>query len=624
MDAIEHPQEIKHNRKWVKIARSQSKASYLAYRREPREREKGLPNFEGSYKRTMSPSGRVKSPLVENNQVTVPAPTTTPAPAPTPVVTSSPPPSEPPSPPVPTSPPSPSPAAPLPPHATSQTECPRAATDLPQSKTLPRNYVREAHHAEKQRISRTPRTQSDPLNMPGRLAELSGAVETHQSQHLSLAMVKRERIPRSRSDISNAGSNESGYSSSSLNVSSPASSPTRTPVDLSERGIEPGDPPNYRTQCVETQCNLGVRPPLQCTSQSYKPVHRPIPLSRLGSCSVSDASSQTDLTSSGPASLSPPPPPDPLSPLSRQLEEEIECDKLSRDLASVLPPNDRLHGILVPGPDVKKRRDYVTSLFRIDVTPRSKSSSSSSHSSDPASPKETKNGLSEGSAYFAPSECKAKLLALASHQARQTDHVNSRPTITQSSTSNNSTNSLSNLHQKKAELMSRLDSKLTLLRSVQVDLNEESRGNDRLGEALATRLASEARPAETAKYKLHVQEVGHITSLLLGLSGRLARAENALIGLREDHCDRKSLEEKRDKLASQLEEAKELKENIDRRSTNVATLLRKYLSSEEFADYNHFINMKAKLLVDAREISDKIQLGEEQLAALQETMEGES
>lgn len=89
--------------------------------------------------------------------------------------------------------------------------------------------------------------------------------------------------------------------------------------------------------------------------------------------------------------------------------------------------------------------------------------------------------------------------------------------------------------------MSRLDSKLTLLRSVQVDLNEESRGNDRLGEALATRLASEARPAETAKYKLHVQEVGHITSLLLGLSGRLARAENALIGLREDHCDRVSI-----------------------------------------------------------------------------------
>jgi protein Shroom len=31
--------------------------------------------------------------------------------------------------------------------------------------------------------------------------------------------------------------------------------------------------------------------------------------------------------------------------------------------------------------------------------------------------------------------------------------------------------------------------------------------------------------------------------------------------------------------------------------------------------------MKAKLLIDAREIADKIQLGEEQLRALKETLE---
>ena len=31
------------------------------------------------------------------------------------------------------------------------------------------------------------------------------------------------------------------------------------------------------------------------------------------------------------------------------------------------------------------------------------------------------------------------------------------------------------------------------------------------------------------KYKLHVEEIDRITSLLLGLSGRLARADNALL-----------------------------------------------------------------------------------------------
>lgn len=82
----------------------------------------------------------------------------------------------------------------------------------------------------------------------------------------------------------------------------------------------------------------------------------------------------------------------------------------------------------------------------------------------------------------------------------------------------------------------------------------------------------------------------------------------------------KTLESKRDKLQAQLEEAKELKSNIDRRSGSVSAMLYRYLTAEEYADYDHFINMKAKLLIDSREISDKIQLGEEQLAALKETL----
>lgn len=80
------------------------------------------------------------------------------------------------------------------------------------------------------------------------------------------------------------------------------------------------------------------------------------------------------------------------------------------------------------------------------------------------------------------------------------------------------------------------------------------------------------------------------------------------------------LEGKRDKLLEQLEEAKRLKENIDRRSRQVANLLSKYLSQDEFDDYTHFVTMKAKLVVDQRELEDKIKLGEEQLAALKEAL----
>lgn len=80
------------------------------------------------------------------------------------------------------------------------------------------------------------------------------------------------------------------------------------------------------------------------------------------------------------------------------------------------------------------------------------------------------------------------------------------------------------------------------------------------------------------------------------------------------------MESKRDKLQEQLEEAKKLKENIDKRSVNVSNILYKYLNPEEYSDYDHFINMKAKLIMDSREIADKIKLGEEQLVALRETL----
>lgn len=80
------------------------------------------------------------------------------------------------------------------------------------------------------------------------------------------------------------------------------------------------------------------------------------------------------------------------------------------------------------------------------------------------------------------------------------------------------------------------------------------------------------------------------------------------------------LELKRDRLHEQLDEAKRLKEDIDRRGSVVCLLLEKHLAIEDFADYIYFINMKAKLIVDGREIGDKIKLGEDQLAALRETL----
>lgn len=86
--------------------------------------------------------------------------------------------------------------------------------------------------------------------------------------------------------------------------------------------------------------------------------------------------------------------------------------------------------------------------------------------------------------------------------------------------------------------MTRLDRKLVVLREEQEALTNESTANEELGVIVANSVAKSTRPHELAKYRLHVEEVGKITSLLLGLSGRLAKAENALLGLPSHHDDR--------------------------------------------------------------------------------------
>ena len=80
------------------------------------------------------------------------------------------------------------------------------------------------------------------------------------------------------------------------------------------------------------------------------------------------------------------------------------------------------------------------------------------------------------------------------------------------------------------------------------------------------------------------------------------------------------LENKREKLSEQLDEAKRLKESLDRRSQVVASFLRGYLDEQQFADYERFVSAKARLVMDAREVQDKLALGEEQVRALREAM----
>ncbi|XP_053673728.1 uncharacterized protein LOC128723988 [Anopheles nili] len=298
-----------------------------------------------------------------------------------------------------------------------------------------------------------------------------------------------------------------------------------------------------------------------------------------------------------------PPPPVP-PPTPRKLHpEEIDCDKLSHDLVSQLSPSDKLHTILAPK-TFKSSSDYVSDLFNIQIAPRplKKDASTATPTDGGGSPKSPLDILTSSSTYFQISEPKAKLMT---RYSREMTLING---------------DCCDLTKKKEELVQRLGKKLLVLTNEQTNIAEESNANDLLGNDVALKVTQKVRPTDASKFRSYIDDVGYITMLLLSLSGRLARTDNALHTIDANDPDKKILEAKRERLLEQLEEAKQLKDDIDRRGATIARILEQTLTIEEYADYDYFINMKAKLIVDSREIADKIKLGEEQLAALKDTL----
>lgn len=82
--------------------------------------------------------------------------------------------------------------------------------------------------------------------------------------------------------------------------------------------------------------------------------------------------------------------------------------------------------------------------------------------------------------------------------------------------------------------MSRISKKLLVLANEQTTIAEESTANDMLGNDVSLIVEQKLRPTDASKFRTYVDDVGHITMLLLSLSGRLAKAENTLQDVSDD------------------------------------------------------------------------------------------
>lgn len=78
------------------------------------------------------------------------------------------------------------------------------------------------------------------------------------------------------------------------------------------------------------------------------------------------------------------------------------------------------------------------------------------------------------------------------------------------------------------ELIKQLDQKIGALKREQQTIGDECAINDKLGLDLLDKLTEKVRPSEASKFRTYIADVGHITSLLLSLSERLAQTEASL------------------------------------------------------------------------------------------------
>ncbi|KAJ1057398.1 hypothetical protein K5549_022023 [Capra hircus] len=207
--------------------------------------------------------------------------------------------------------------------------------------------------------------------------------------------------------------------------------------------------------------------------------------------------------------------------------------------------------------------------------------------------------LATNSAYYSTSAPKAELLIkMKGLQEQQEPEEDSGSDLDH------------DLSVKKQELIESLGRKLQVLQEARESLLEDVQANSTLGDEVEALVKAVCKPNEFDKFRMFIGDLDKVVNLLLSLSGRLARVENALNNLDDSTPpgDRQSLLEKQRILIQQHEDARELKENLDRREGIVFDILASYLGPESLADYEHFVRMKSALIVEQRELEDKIHL----------------
>ncbi|NXM09434.1 SHRM1 protein, partial [Tyrannus savana] len=172
------------------------------------------------------------------------------------------------------------------------------------------------------------------------------------------------------------------------------------------------------------------------------------------------------------------------------------------------------------------------------------------------------------------------------------------------------------------ELMGSLRARLQSLWEERELVLQESRECAQRGRALEATVRDLCKPNEFQRYLMFIGDLEKVVSLLLCLSSRLARVQNAMsrVDGSADAEEKQSLSERHELLSGQWEDAKDLKDNLDRRERVVSAILAKYLTEQQLQDYRHFVQVKTSLLIEQKDLEEQIKFFEEQLETLGQSL----
>merc|ERR1711953_646643 len=147
---------------------------------------------------------------------------------------------------------------------------------------------------------------------------------------------------------------------------------------------------------------------------------------------------------------------------------------------------------------------------------------------------------------------------------------------------------------------------LETIRQQKSDLIRQIMVNEEVGRGLASRLEAVTTVREQEKYAVFLSELEKVVLLVFSVSGRLRKAEEEAEQGNLTDWEKETRRFRRDKLASQLKEAQELRRMSDRRMANVEAVIKRSLEApeSELELFRSYISKKEELVTAQRACED--------------------